>query len=75
MSLKQTPLYKNHINRSAKMVPFAGFSMPVWFSSLREEHMAVRNKVGLFDISHMGVLRFSGNNARDFVQNISCNNL
>ncbi len=73
--MKETFLNKNHKTRGAKMVPFAGYEMPVWFSSLKEEHFAVRKSVGAFDISHMGVLIFSGPNARSFVQKVSCNNL
>ncbi len=73
--LKQTILAEIHQERGGKMVPFAGYNMPVWFSSLREEHHAVRTAVGAFDISHMGVIRFSGPNAVSFVQNVSCNDL
>ncbi len=46
----------------AKMVPFAGWEMPVQYSSVQEEHLAVRNRAGLFDVSHMGLFEFSGDN-------------
>jgi len=59
----------------AKMVAFAGYEMPVWYSSLKEEHTAVREKAGIFDISHMGVLLFSGPNAQAFLQKVSCNDI
>ena len=52
----------------AKMVPFAGYEMPVQYAGLRKEHDAVRNGVGLFDVSHMGELWFSGPGAFDFLQ-------
>jgi glycine cleavage system T protein (aminomethyltransferase) len=51
---KKTPLYDEHLRLAAKMVPFAGWLMPVQYTSIVEEHQAVRNKVGIFDISHMG---------------------
>jgi aminomethyltransferase len=53
---KQTPLYDEHVKRGAKMVPFAGWLMPVQYTSIVEEHQAVRKNVGMFDISHMGQL-------------------
>ena len=51
---KKTPLYDEHMRLGAKMVPFAGWLMPVQYTSIVEEHQAVRNNVGVFDISHMG---------------------
>ncbi|HWG89405.1 MAG TPA: glycine cleavage system aminomethyltransferase GcvT [Candidatus Thermoplasmatota archaeon] len=53
MSLKRTPLYDNHVSLGARMVPFAGYEMPVMYTSILEEHEAVRNAAGLFDVSHM----------------------
>ncbi len=70
---KRTPLYEEHVAAGARMVPFAGFAMPVQFSSLTEEHLAVRNRAGLFDVSHMGEITIGGPRALDFVQRISCN--
>ena len=51
---KTTPLYNEHMRLGAKMIPFAGWLMPVQYTSIVEEHQAVRNNVGVFDISHMG---------------------
>lgn len=58
--LKRTPLYNDHVRLGAKMVPFAGFEMPVQYTSLKEEHLNVRTHVGLFDVSHMGEIRVRG---------------
>ena len=52
--LKQTPLYQTFVDSGAKIVEFGGWAMPVQFSSIKEEHNAVRHSVGLFDVSHMG---------------------
>ncbi len=52
--MKLTALYNKHISLGAKMVPFAGYNMPVSYSGLNEEHQIVRNGVGVFDVSHMG---------------------
>src|SRR5207237_6670419 len=57
---KKTPLYDEHVKRGAKMVPFAGWLMPVQYTGIVEEHQAVRNNVGIFDISHMGQFVISG---------------
>src|SRR5438045_9600448 len=53
---KKTPLYEEHVRLGAKIVPFAGWLMPVQYTSIMEEHQAVRDNVGMFDISHMGQL-------------------
>jgi len=57
---KRTALYATHLDVEAKMVDFHGFEMPIWYSSIQEEHLATRNAAGLFDVSHMGFFRFSG---------------
>ena len=57
------------------MVPFSGFKMPVWYAGLKEEHKAVRENCGMFDISHMGCFEITGENAKSFLQQISCNDL
>ncbi len=57
---RRTPLYERHAAAGARFVPFSGFEMPVWYSSLVEEHLAVRERVGLFDVSHMGEVRVKG---------------
>ncbi|MFN7983443.1 MAG: glycine cleavage system aminomethyltransferase GcvT [Vicinamibacterales bacterium] len=71
--LKKTPLNARHRALGARMVPFAGWDMPVEYSGITAEHMAVRERVGLFDVSHMGQVEIAGTNALDAVQRISCN--
>lgn len=61
--LQRTPLYAAHLELGARMVPFAGWEMPVQYSGVTEEHRAVRSAVGLFDVSHMGELWFEGPDA------------
>lgn len=73
MSIRQIPLNDLHVNLGAKMVPFAGFSMPVRYSSDIEEHMTVRNSVGVFDVSHMGEFTVKGPNALDLIQRVTSN--
>ncbi len=75
MDDKQTALYANHIRRGGKVISFGGFSLPVWFSSIKDEHQAVRENCGAFDISHMGLLRISGNEAHEFLQMMTCNDV
>lgn len=70
---KKTPLYAEHVAAGGRMVPFAGFLMPVQYSSLADEHAAVRNRAGLFDVSHMGEIEIRGPRALEFVQRVSCN--
>jgi aminomethyltransferase len=70
----RTPLYDWHVAHSAAMVEFAGWDMPIRYSTITEEHGAVRNSVGLFDISHMGRLSFSGSGALDLIQHVWTNN-
>ena len=70
MKLLKTPLYKECQELGGKMVPFANWEMPVSFSGLIEEHNAVRKKVGMFDISHMGVLILKGKNIKAALQNL-----
>lgn len=66
-TLRKTPLSQAHHALHARMVDFAGWSMPVQYTSILEEHKAVREKVGIFDISHMGELEIKGAGARDFL--------
>jgi aminomethyltransferase len=73
MELKYVPLNDVHVRLGAKMVPFAGFNMPVRYSSDIEEHMAVRNGVGVFDVSHMGEFTVKGPNALDLIQRVTSN--
>ncbi|HQQ96757.1 MAG TPA: glycine cleavage system aminomethyltransferase GcvT [Cyclobacteriaceae bacterium] len=73
MELQFVPLNHVHEALGAKMVPFAGFNMPVRYSSDLEEHMTVRNGVGVFDVSHMGEFTFKGPNALDLIQRVTSN--
>lgn len=68
-----TPLNSLHKQLGAKMVDFAGWEMPVQYSGIREEHMAVRTKAGLFDVSHMGEIEIRGAKALETVQRVTCN--
>jgi glycine cleavage system T protein len=71
--IKNTALTDVHIALGAKMVPFAGFNMPVQYSGINDEHETVRNRVGVFDVSHMGEFILKGDKALDLVQKISSN--
>ena len=73
MSHKSIPLQSLHEKLGAKMVPFAGFLMPVRYSSDIEEHMAVRNAVGVFDVSHMGEFLLNGPDALNLIQRLTSN--
>ena len=66
-TVKATPLYENHKAMGAKIIPFAGWEMPVWYTSVVEEHLACREAAGLFDVSHMGVLQAEGPQAAQFL--------
>jgi len=71
--MKETPLTQTHIDLGARMMEFAGYNMPVSYSGINEEHATVREKVGLFDVSHMGQFFIKGDEALDLVQKISSN--
>jgi aminomethyltransferase len=71
--IKKTALTHKHIALGAKMVPFAGYNMPVSYSGLNEEHLTVRNGVGVFDVSHMGEFRLRGPKALDLIQQVTSN--
>ncbi|CCH51499.1 glycine cleavage system T protein [Fibrisoma limi BUZ 3] len=73
MSLKQVPLHHVHQQSGAKIVPFAGFEMPVRYTSDLDEHNTVRNAVGIFDVSHMGEFILKGEGALDLIQRVSAN--
>jgi len=73
---KRTPLYDTHVKLGAKMVDFAGYMMPVWYpAGIVKEHLAVRNGVGIFDLTHMGEFFIKGERAFDFVQHVTCNDV
>jgi glycine hydroxymethyltransferase len=74
-SLKRTPLYENHKAMGAKIIPFAGWEMPVWYTSVVEEHLACRESAGLFDVSHMGVLQAEGPQAAQFLDTVCGNDI
>lgn len=71
--MKQVPLNDVHVALGAKMVPFAGFNMPVQYQGVNIEHETVRNNVGVFDVSHMGLFKISGDKALDLVQRVTSN--
>src|SRR5260370_6935411 len=71
--LKKTPLNARHRASGAKMVPFGGWDMPVEYSGIVAEHMAVRERAGIFDVSHMGEIEIAGKDALAAVQKISSN--
>jgi aminomethyltransferase len=70
----RTPLYDWHVSHGARMVEFGGWDMPVQYTSIVEEHVAVRTQAGLFDISHMGRLSFGGPDALEWIQQVYTNN-
>lgn len=72
-ALKRTPLHGSHIGLGARMVPFGGWDMPVEYSGITAEHMAVRTAAGLFDVSHMGEVEIAGKGALEAVQHITSN--
>jgi len=68
--LKRTPLYEEHVKQGAKIVDFAGWEMPIEYSGITPEHLAVRTNIGLFDVSHMGEVFITGVEAENFVQRL-----
>ncbi|MFT4833690.1 MAG: aminomethyltransferase [Marinoscillum sp.] len=73
MNPKRIPLHDLHVSLGGKIVPFAGFDMPVRYSSDKEEHMKVREEVGVFDVSHMGEFMVTGPKALDLIQKVTSN--
>jgi len=73
--MKLTKFYKKHVELGAKLVEFADYSMPIQYTSIMEEHKAIRNSVGVFDVSHMGEVTIKGDRAFDFVQYITTNDV
>ncbi len=73
--MKNTVFYDIHVSLGAKIIPFAGFNMPVEFSGINDEHITVREKVGIFDVSHMGEIWVKGESAKDFVQKVTSNDI
>ncbi|MBW6472872.1 MAG: glycine cleavage system aminomethyltransferase GcvT [Anaerolineaceae bacterium] len=73
--LKRTSLYENHVKLGAKIIPFAGWEMPVWYTSVTDEHLATRKAAGLFDVSHMGVYQAEGPDAVTFLDSVCGNDI
>lgn len=71
--MKTTPFYNKHVALGAKMAEFAGYSMPISYTGINDEHAAVRNNAGVFDVSHMGEFILKGPNALDLIQRITTN--
>ncbi len=74
-TVKQTPLYDRHVALGAKMIPFAGWMMPVQYTGIKDEHQQVRTAAGLFDLGHMGQVDVTGPDALNFLQSITTNNV
>lgn len=74
-TLYRTPLYEDHVKLGAKIIPFAGWEMPVWYTSVVEEHLACRSAAGLFDVAHMGVLQAEGPLAAVFLDSVCGNDI
>ena len=74
-TLQQTPLHDRHVALGARMVPFAGWEMPVQYEGVIQEHRAVRTGAGVFDVSHMGEIEVEGPRARELLQNLLSNDL
>ena len=75
MNTKALENEKFHLDSAAKMVPFAGYNMPMWYSSIADEHNSVRDNVGVFDVSHMGEFIVTGDFSKDFLQMVTTNDL
>jgi glycine hydroxymethyltransferase len=73
--IRRTPLYDTHKKLGAKIIPFAGWEMPVWYTSIVEEHIAVRQAAGIFDVSHMGVYQVEGDTAGIFLDSVVGNDI
>jgi len=73
--LRRTPLYDRHVAAGAKLVPFAGWEMPVQYAGIREEHEAVRGRAGVFDVSHMGEIETRGPQAAELLQRLLSNDV
>jgi len=75
LELKKTPFYDRLIEAGGRMVPFAGYHMPIEFSGIVEEHLAVRSGAGIFDVSHMGEISVSGEGAAEYVNKLTTNDV
>src|SRR5215471_10340833 len=75
LMLKRTPLFAAHQKLGGKLIEFGGWEMPVHYTSITDEHLAVRNAAGIFDISHMGEVTVSGSAASAFLNGVLTNDL
>lgn len=67
----RTALYDKHLESNANIVDFHGYELPIWYSSIKEEHLVTRSSAGIFDVSHMGCFRFSGENVKEELERIA----
>ena len=75
-SIKKTSLYNEHVKLKAKILPYADYLMPINYSKgIKYEYKAIRNKVGIFDVSHMGEIKIIGNNATNLLQFLTSNDV
>src|SRR5918912_1809837 len=74
-TLRRTPLYDVHVEAGARIVPFAGWEMPVQYEGVRQEHVAVRTGAGLFDVSHMGEIETRGPSTEAFLRHLLTNDI
>ena len=74
-ALQRTPLHDRHVAAGARLVPFAGWEMPVQYEGIRAEHVAVRERAGVFDVSHMGEIETTGPDAEAFLQRVLSNDV
>ncbi len=72
---KKTPFYDKHLKLDAKIVNFAGFLMPISYEGINAEHLQVRKSVGVFDVSHMGEFNVEGENALEYLQKLTINDV
>jgi glycine cleavage system T protein (aminomethyltransferase) len=75
VALRRTPLHDRHVAAGAKLVPFAGWEMPIQYAGIRAEHLTVRRAVGVFDVSHMGQVETRGPQALEFLQRMLSNDV
>ena len=71
LPLSRTACYEEHVSLGGNLVDFHGFELPIWYSNITKEHLATRNCAGLFDVSHMGLFRFSGNNVISWLESLA----
>ena len=74
-TLRRTPLFERHVAAGARMVPFAGWEMPVQYEGVIPEHLAVRSDAGAFDVSHMGQLHVEGPTTEELLQSVLSNDI